>query len=73
MTVVNHCSKPMSLPRICLNLALTIFSNNSVIVVLMSTQYFDACMILFALDILWVLEQFVDICVAAFLEWNGAG
>jgi len=39
----------------------------------MSSQYFDACMILFALDILWILEQFVDICTAAFLEWNGTG
>ena len=73
MTVVNHCSKAMSLPGICLNLALTIFSNNSVNDVLMSSQYFDACMILFALDILWLLEQFVDICAAAFLEWNGTG
>ena len=63
----------MSLPGICLNLALTIFSNNSVNDVLMSSQYFDAWMILFALDILWLLEQFVDICAAAFLEWNGAG
>ena len=63
----------MSLPRICLTLALTIFGNNSVIVVLMSTQYFDTCMIFFALDILWILEQFVDICIAAFLEWNGTG
>ena len=63
----------MSLPGICLNLALTIFSNNSVIVVLISNQYFDACMILFAVDILWILEQFVDICTVAFLEWNGTG
>ena len=63
----------MSVPGISPNLALTIFSNNSVIVVLISNYYFDACMILFAVDILWILEQFVDICAAAFLKWNSTG